>query len=100
MLVLARKLGQSIIIDGCTEVTVVDVRGDQVRLGITAPRAISIYRSELLDQIRAENVAAASTADLEDTLDITAHEDQDNTITGTGHAKAKSNRRRKLEEAE
>ena len=98
MLVLARKLGQSIIIDGCTEVTVVEVRGDQVRLGITAPRTISIYRSELLDQIRAENVAAASTADLEDTLDVTAHEDRDNTITG--HAKVKSNRRKKLEEAE
>ena len=98
MLVLARKLGQSIIIDGCTEVTVVDVRGDQVRLGITAPRTISIYRSELLDQIRAENVAAASTADLEDTLDVAAHEDRDNTIAG--HAKVKSHRRRKLEEAE
>ena len=98
MLVLARKLGQSIIIDGCTEVTVVDVRGDQVRLGITAPRTISIYRSELLDQIRAENVAAASTADLEDTLDATASEDQDD--TNMNHAKVKSNRRRKLEEDE
>jgi carbon storage regulator len=88
MLVLARKLGQSIIIDGCTEVTVVEVRGDQVRLGITAPRTISIYRSELLDQIRAENVAAASTANLDDTLDVTAHEDQGN--TNTDHTKVKS----------
>ena len=70
MLVLARKLGQSIIIDGCTEVTVVEVRGDQVRLGITAPKSISVYRKELLEQIRAENVAA-SNADLDGALDVT-----------------------------
>ena len=65
MLVLARKLGQSIVIDGCTEVTIVEVRGDQVRLGITAPKTVSIYRKELLEQIKAENMAAANSADLD-----------------------------------
>jgi len=74
MLVLARKLGQSIIIDGCTEVTVVEVRGDQVRLGITAPRTISVYRKELLEQIKAENLAAASSAEHFD--DVTGKEDK------------------------
>jgi len=70
MLVLARKLGQSIIIDNLIEVTVVEVRGDQVRLGLTAPRNISIYRKELLEQIRSENAAAASSAGLDEVLDI------------------------------
>lgn len=70
MLVLARKLGQSIIIDGCTEVTIVEVRGDQVRLGITAPKSISVYRKELLEQIRAENAASAN-APLDQIGDLT-----------------------------
>ena len=78
MLVLARKLGQSIIVDGCTEITVVEVRGDQVRLGITAPRTISVYRKELLDQIKAENVAAASTATLDKAVNVSGNGDRGN----------------------
>lgn len=55
MLILARKVGQRIIIEGGIEITVVEVRGDQVRLGITAPRSIAVHRKELLDQIAARN---------------------------------------------
>ncbi|MEN6355589.1 MAG: carbon storage regulator CsrA [Armatimonadota bacterium] len=65
MLVLARKIGQSIIINDNIEVLVIEVRGDQVRLGIDAPRTIPVHRKELLEQIRAENVQAASEADLD-----------------------------------
>jgi len=47
MLVLSRKLGQSIVFTGSIEVTVVDIHGDQVRLGVTAPRTIAVFRKEL-----------------------------------------------------
>jgi carbon storage regulator len=59
MLVLARKTGQSIVINNNVEVLVIEVRGDQVRLGIDAPRTIPVHRKELLEQIKAENVQAA-----------------------------------------
>jgi len=63
MLVLARKVGQSIVIDDQIEILVIEVRGDQVRLGIEAPRSIPVHRKELLEQIRAENVKAAGDVD-------------------------------------
>jgi len=62
MLILARKVGQKIVIGDDVELTVVEVRGDQVRLGITAPRSIAVHRKELLEQIAAENAQAANTA--------------------------------------
>ncbi|MHB9035443.1 MAG: carbon storage regulator CsrA [Armatimonadota bacterium] len=65
MLVLARKTGQSIVINDNVEVLVIEVRGDQVRLGIEAPRSIPVHRKELLEQIRAENVQAAIGSDLD-----------------------------------
>lgn len=48
MLILARKAGQCIVIGGQIEITIIEVRGEQVRLGITAPRDIEVYRKELL----------------------------------------------------
>jgi len=65
MLVLARKVGQSIVINDNIELLVIEVRGDQVRIGIEAPRSIPVHRKELLEQIRAENVRAASEADVD-----------------------------------
>lgn len=59
MLVLTRKTGQSIVIDGGIEITVLEVRGEQVRLGIAAPREIKVNRKELLAQLE-----AATTADV------------------------------------
>lgn len=64
MLVLARKTGQSIVINDNIELLVIEVRGDQVRLGIEAPKSIPVHRKELLEQIRAENVKAATKADV------------------------------------
>lgn len=63
MLVLARKVGQSIVIGENPEITmtVIEVRGDQVRLGIDAPRDVPVHRKELLEQIRAENIIDAAT---------------------------------------
>ena len=59
MLVLSRKKNESIIIDQNIVITVVEVRGDKVRLGIQAPREVPIHRSEVYDAIRAEEEAAA-----------------------------------------
>ncbi len=50
MLVLTRKVNESIVIDGDITIKVVGVRGNQVRLGITAPPSRSIYRSELRER--------------------------------------------------
>lgn len=60
MLVLARKVGQSIVVNDNVEILIIEVRGDHVRLGIEAPRSIPVHRKELLEQIRAENLRAAA----------------------------------------
>lgn len=67
MLVLTRKKDQSIIINDNIEITVLDVQGDQVRIGINAPRDISIHRKEVFAQISEENKKAAS---LDSVVDI------------------------------
>ena len=58
MLVLGRKINQSIIIGDNIEIVVVDIRKDQVKLGIKAPRDVAIYRKEIYEEIKAENIRA------------------------------------------
>ena len=58
MLVLTRKTDQSIMIGTDIEITILEVRGEQVRVGIRAPRAVAIHRKEVFDQIREENLTA------------------------------------------
>jgi carbon storage regulator len=55
MLVLSRKKNESIIIDENIVITIVEIRGDKVRLGIEAPKEIPIHRSEVHAAIHAEN---------------------------------------------
>jgi len=59
MLVLTRKPDQSIMVGADIEIMILEVRGEQVRVGIRAPRAVSIHRKEVFDQIREENRSAA-----------------------------------------
>ncbi|MES0490359.1 MAG: carbon storage regulator CsrA [Leptospirales bacterium] len=59
MLVLSRKVNESIIIGENIEVMVVEVKGDQVKLGINAPKDISLYRGEIFQAIQEENREAA-----------------------------------------
>lgn len=59
MLVLSRKKDESIIIADDIEITIVDVQGDNVRIGINAPRSVSVYRKEIYEEIQAENRKAA-----------------------------------------
>jgi carbon storage regulator len=65
MLVLTRKLNETIVIDGSISVTVVGIRGNQVRLGITAPQSIGIYRAELSERKAAAESGSAPVAELE-----------------------------------
>jgi carbon storage regulator len=60
MLVLTRKPGQSIMIGDGVEVQVLSVAGEKVRLGITAPRDVSIFRNEVYDRIEHEASSASS----------------------------------------
>ena len=60
MLVLSRQRDESIIIGDDIEITIVDVRGDKVRLGINAPREISVHRKEIYDAIQREKNQKAS----------------------------------------
>jgi carbon storage regulator len=59
MLVLTRKLNQSIVINDQVEVVVLEIRGEQVRLGIKAPKDVPVHRKEIFDQIQDENKSAA-----------------------------------------
>jgi carbon storage regulator len=59
MLVLSRQRDESIIIGDNIVVTIVDVRGDKVRLGIEAPREVSVHRREVYEAIQRENQAAS-----------------------------------------
>lgn len=61
MLVLSRQKNEAIMIGDDIEITVVDIRGDRVRLGITAPHAISVHRKEVYEAIRRENIEASRT---------------------------------------
>lgn len=54
MLVLSRKLDESIIIDGRIEVKLVELQGDRVKLGITAPMDVSVHRAEIQKRIEKE----------------------------------------------
>ncbi|MFO1021991.1 MAG: carbon storage regulator CsrA [Planctomycetales bacterium] len=55
MLVLSRKKNESIVIDDNIVITVVEVRGDKVRLGIQAPREVPVHRSEVYDAIHSDS---------------------------------------------
>lgn len=61
MLVLSRRANQSIVIGDDITITVIEIRNDQVRLGITAPREIRVHREEVAAEIRAANQQAAAT---------------------------------------
>lgn len=61
MLVLTRKTDQSIMIGSDIEITILEVRGEQVRVGIRAPRTVSIHRKEVFEQILEANRDAIDT---------------------------------------
>jgi carbon storage regulator len=58
MLVLTRKKGQALMIGHDIELSIIDIQGDQVRIGINAPKNIPIHRKEIYEEIRKENLSA------------------------------------------
>ncbi|MED4019127.1 carbon storage regulator CsrA [Sutcliffiella sp. NC1] len=60
MLILTRKLNETIVIDGNIEITIQSIDGEQVKIGVKAPKEIEIYRKEVLEAIQNENKNALS----------------------------------------
>jgi carbon storage regulator len=64
MLALARKVNQSIMIGNDIEVTLLEIKGDQIKIGINAPKNVPIYRKEIYAQIQEENKNAVQEVDM------------------------------------
>ena len=65
MLALTRKKGESLVLNNNIEITVLEIRGDQIKVGISAPKEVSIYRKEVYLQIQEENKAAFDVENVE-----------------------------------
>jgi len=62
MLILSRKTNEKIMIGDDISVSIIEIRGDQVRIGVDAPKSVKVFRQEVFDAIKAENKAAAQSA--------------------------------------
>ena len=58
MLILSRKTNQKILIGDDIEITIIDIRGDQVKIGVDAPSSVKVFREEIYQEIQNENKAA------------------------------------------
>lgn len=65
MLALSRKKGEAIIVNNNVEITVLEVKGDQVKIGITAPKDVPVYRKEVYIQIQEANKEAVNVDGME-----------------------------------
>lgn len=65
MLALSRKQGESIMIGSDIEITVLEVKGEQIKIGISAPKSIPVYRKEIYTQIQEANKETVSSIDIE-----------------------------------
>ncbi len=85
MLVLSRQRDETIMIGDDVEITVVDIRGDKVRLGITAPRHIQVHRKEVYDAIKRENQQASqlSPRDVSDAVLREANKNKPSALTNS-----------------
>ncbi len=62
MLVLTRRPGESIVVGHDIIITVIEIKGGQVRIGIDAPREVQVHREEVYEQVRQENIAAVASS--------------------------------------
>ncbi len=65
MLALSRKQGESIMIGSDIEITVLEVKGEQIKIGISAPKSIPVYRKEIYTQIQEANKETVASIDIE-----------------------------------
>ena len=70
MLALSRRKDESIIINDDIEITIIEIKGEQVKLGITAPKSVPIYRKEVYIQIQEANREAAKSIDVKELGDL------------------------------
>ncbi|MDR2922631.1 MAG: carbon storage regulator CsrA [Treponema sp.] len=70
MLILSRKINEKVMIGDDITVSIIEVRGDQVRIGVDAPKSVKVFRREVFDAIKAENKAAAESTPLFPQLDF------------------------------
>ncbi len=82
MLVLTRKKDEKIMIGENIEIQVLSIDGNQVQIGIDAPRSIEVHREEVYERIRQENVEAAQASGFEELGDLTVNSDEDDDKTG------------------
>jgi carbon storage regulator len=72
MLILSRKVNEKIMIGEDISISIIEVRGDQVRLGVDAPKTVKVFRQEVFDAIKAENKAAVESTAVFPELDFGA----------------------------
>jgi len=72
MLILSRKTNEKIMIGDDISVSIIEIRGDQVRIGVDAPKSVKVFRQEVFDAIKAENKAAAQSGNVLPVLTIGA----------------------------
>ncbi|MDR3337970.1 MAG: carbon storage regulator CsrA [Treponema sp.] len=72
MLILSRKVNEKIMIGEDISISIIEIRGDQVRIGVDAPKTVKVFRREVFDAIKAENKAAVESAPVFPELDLGA----------------------------
>ena len=70
MLILSRKINEKVIIGEDITISIIEIRGDQVRIGIDAPKNVKVFRQEVFDAIRDENKAALTSGSVIPQLDL------------------------------
>ena len=70
MLALSRKKNEALVINNNVEITILDIKGDQVKIGITAPKEVPVYRKEVYLQIQQSNKAAFETENVDALKDL------------------------------
>lgn len=72
MLALSRKKDEAVIINDDIEITIIEIKGDQVKIGISAPKSVPIYRKEVYIQIQNANKEAAQSVDIKNIKELFA----------------------------
>ena len=72
MLALSRKKDEAVIINVDIEITIIEIKGDQVKIGISAPKSVPIYRKEVYMQIQNANKEAAQSVDIKNIKELFA----------------------------
>ena len=70
MLALSRKKDEAVIINDDIEITIIEIKGDQVKIGISAPKSVPIYRKEVYMQIQNANTEAAQSVDIKNIKEL------------------------------